>query len=211
MTNLLKYALLAQRCYTEKPDVGVESSASRAVYFHDPVDGLIVGFPGTNNPECIVTDAEWLTTSTLSLGRVHAGFWEAYTAIAPYLCIERPQIVLGHSLGGVLALIYAGALCLLGKPPRGVYAFEPPRASIDSVLGDVLKAHGVQAVITHHGHDLIPCFAPPDGEWPQPAPVTELCKTDYPYPEIYWDVIEDIEDHLISNVIRSIQQLEPQK
>ena len=204
MSDLLKYALLAQRCYTEKPDVGVESSASRGVYFHDPVDGLIVGFPGTNNPECIVTDAECLTTSTLSLGRVHAGFWEAYTAIAPYLCIERPQIVLGHSLGGVLALIYAGALCLLGKPPKAVYAFEPPRASIDSVLGDVLKAHGVQVVLTHNGHDLIPEEPNIIYDWKQPGPMLELCETEYPYPHISPDPILNITDHLIENVIKSI-------
>jgi hypothetical protein len=211
MTDLLKYALLAHRCYAEKPDVGVEDSASRAVYFRDPVDGLIVGFPGSNNAVCWLTDLDALTTSTLFLGKVHAGFWEAYTKIASLLTLERPQVIVGHSLGGALALIYAGALCVLGKPPKAVYAFEPPRVSVDSVLGGVLKAHGVQVVITHNGDDIVPCIPHLDEGWQQPGAVTELCKTDYPYPQISWDAVANIEDHLIRNVIRSIQQLEPQK
>ena len=211
MTDLLKYALLAQRCYTEKPDVGVEDSASRAVYFRDPVDGLIVGFPGSDNVSCWLADLDALTTSTLSLGRVHAGFWGAYTKIASLLTLERPQVIVGHSLGAALALIYAGALCLLGKPPKAVYAFESPRPSIDSVLGDVLKAHGVQVTITHNGCDIVPCIPHLDENWQQPGEVTELCTTGYPYPDISWDAIANIEDHLISNVIKSIQQLEQQK
>ena len=201
--NLLKYALIAQEVYSAPPDIGRESTASRAI-----IRGDTVAFPGTNNPACMLADMQFDTVSTLSLGRLHKGFWDAYCRIADDLLKLVPQVVVGHSLGGALALIYAGALCIFGKPPKFVYAFEAPMVSIDSILGDVLKAHGVKVIITHNGDDIVPCIPHLDENWQQPGAVTELCKTDYPYPQISWDAVANIEDHLIQNVINSIKQLE---
>ena len=204
--TLLQYALMAQEAYSAKPDIGIENTASRAI-----VRGNAIAFPGTNNIACALADMQFDVIQTMSLGRLHKGFWDAYLAIATDLLKQSPEIIVGHSLGGALALIYGGALCILGTAPKFIYAFEPPMVSVDSILGDVLKAHGVQVTITHNGCDIVPCIPHLDENWQQPGEVTELCTTGYPYPDISWDAVANIEDHLISNVIRSIQQLEPQK
>ncbi|MDA8416639.1 MAG: hypothetical protein M0Z78_06175, partial [Betaproteobacteria bacterium] len=98
----------------------------------------------------------------------------------------------------------AGALCIFGKPPKFVYAFEAPMVSIDSILGDVLKAHGVQVIITHNGHDIVPCVPDVLGPWHQPVIPLELCQTEYPWPKISFDPVANVEDHLIENVIKTI-------
>ena len=197
--TLLQYALMAQEAYSAKPDIGIENTASRAI-----VRGNAIAFPGTNNIACALADMQFDVIQTMSLGRLHKGFWDAYLAIATDLLKQSPEIIVGHSLGGALALIYGGALCILGTAPKFIYAFEPPMVSVDSILGDVLKAHGVQVVLTHNGHDLIPEEPNIIYDWKQPGPMLELCKTEYPYPHISPDPILNITDHLIENVIKSI-------
>ena len=199
MTNLLKYALIAQEAYSAPPDIGRESTASRAI-----VRGDTVAFPGTNNPACMLADLQIDLYRSMSLGRIHKGVWDAYCAIAPDLLKLSPVNVVGHSLGGGLGLLYAGALCIVGTPPKFVYAFEPLQITPDDTLGEVLKAHGVQVVLTHNGHDLIPEEPNIIYDWKQPGPMLELCETEYPYPHISPDPILNVTDHLIENVIKSI-------
>ena len=197
--TLLQYALMAQEAYSAKPDIGIENTASRAI-----VRGNAIAFPGTNNIACALADMQFDVIQTMSLGRLHKGFWDAYCVIADDLLKLVPQVVVGHSLGGALALIYAGALCIFGKPPKFVYAFEAPMVSIDSILGDVLKAHGVQVIVTHNGHDIVPCVPDVLGPWHQPVIPLELCQTEYPWPKISFDPVANVEDHLIENVIKTI-------
>ncbi len=197
--TLLQYALMAQEAYSAKPDIGIENTASRAI-----VRGNAIAFPGTNNIACALADMQFDVIQTMSLGRLHKGFWDAYLAIATDLLKQSPEIIVGHSLGGALALIYGGALCILGTAPKFIYAFEPPMVSVDSILGDVLKAHGVQVIITHNGHDIVPCVPDVLGPWHQPVIPLELCQTEYPWPKISFDPVANIVDHLIENVIKSI-------
>ena len=197
--TLLQYALMAQEAYSAKPDIGIENTASRAI-----VRGNAIAFPGTNNIACALADMQFDVIQTMSLGRLHKGFWDAYLAIATDLLKQSPEIIVGHSLGGALALIYGGALCILGTAPKFIYAFEPPMVSVDSILGDVLKAHGVQVIITHNGHDIVPCVPDVLGPWHQPVIPLELCQTEYPWPKISFNPVANIVDHLIENVIKSI-------
>lgn len=198
---LLKYALLAQSCYKDKPTYGVENSASRAVVYGD-----VVAIPGTNNIVCALADMTF-DTMNCALGKVHEGFYQAYAEMRVALLRISPKVVVGHSLGGSMALIYGAELCLSGKPPDAIFAFEAAMPSVDSVLGDILRAHHVPVYITHHGHDIVPCEPSITGNWQMPAPVIELCETEFPYPNISWHVMENISDHLIENVILAIQAL----
>ena len=192
------YALLALKCYADAPTFGAEDSAARAVVYGD-----VVAIPGTNNISCDLADMQAIATST-PLGMVHDGFWETWCLMANNLMPLSPEAVTGHSLGGDLALIYAGMLCLAGKPPKAVYAFEPAHVSCDTILRELFIKHGVFVYVSHHGHDIVPCIARLFEKWQHPGDVTELCQTDYPYPHISFDAVRNIKDHLMDGVIAAL-------
>src|SRR3984893_16006603 len=125
------YALLAQEAYTSAPDIGKADSASRAIV-RQTTGGLVVAFPGTDNVDCWLADLDAIPVSAPGAGEVHQGFWDAWQDIAPAVIAaigEQPVTLVGHSLGAAIALMAAVSLTLAGKPPTGVYGFEPPRVS----------------------------------------------------------------------------------
>lgn len=206
MGKLLDYALLAQRAYSQKPDIGVESSASRAILETTP-DGLCVAFPGSDNIACFIADLDAVVTDTPLLGRLHNGFWETYLKMAVELAELTPNVITGHSLGGSLALIYGAHRALMGHAPKMIYAYEPAMPSVDPIMRSILDAAHVQVTITHNGRDIVPCIHSISDGWQMPGNVTELCQTSAPYPHISDDPIACIEDHLLPNVIKSIRAL----
>lgn len=206
MGKLLDYALLSQRAYSQTPDIGVESSASRAILDTTP-DGLCVAFPGSDNVACWIADLDAVVTDMLHLGRLHNGFGTTYLRMALALSDLRPIVITGHSLGGALALIYGAHLALMGHAPKMIYAYEPAMPSVDPIMRSILDAAGVQVTITHNGRDIVPCIHSLRGGWQMPGDVTELCQTSDPYPHISDDPIACIEDHLLPNVIVSIRAL----
>lgn len=190
--NALFYARVAQSAYSEPPDIGQEARSARAIKTVTS-DGLTVAFPGTNNAECLLTDIDALTIKVVGLGELHRGFWEAYGEIATPLMTLSPKVVVGHSEGAALALIYAGQLCLAGKPPAFVYAFEPPRLTMDDILALLLDAHDVQALLTRNGNDVITQVP----SWMrQTERLTPIGTAAFPF--------DNVTDHLIENVIKAL-------
>lgn len=187
------YARLAARAYTEPPTIGVAASAARAIVFSPGV----VGFPGTDNLACWLADLDALTVDVPCLGRLHAGFWHAFQSIAgPLLALPAVDVTLGHSEGAALALLCAAQLCLAGRPPKAVWAFEPPRVSADGTLAALFAAHGVQLTLTQNGEDIVP-MVPRLGEaWQHPAPLQRIGHPAEPWP--------NVTDHSIDRVIAAI-------
>lgn len=204
MQGAILYACMAKSAYTLPPTIGAVNSAARAIV-DNTADGVAVGFPGTNNFACVVADVEAIPTAT-PLGQLHAGIWGAFLEIGVQLLKLSPSVIYGHSEGGGLALTYAGMLCLAGKPPKFVYAFEPLQICCDDKLRDILSVHGVKVLITHHGFDIVPCNPPAlIYPWRQPGTVTELCTTTYPWPRISPYLIRNITDHEIDKIIQSLE------
>jgi triacylglycerol lipase len=91
------------------------------------------------------------------MGSVHSGFVDAWEAIAAQVVAaigDKPVTLVGHSLGGSLALICAAALTLAGKPPVAVWAFEPARVSYDLTLRNLLAK--VALHLWRNGSDPVP-------------------------------------------------------
>lgn len=196
MNPALPYALLAQKAYQLPPHIGAEASAARAIIETMP-DGLTVAFPGTNNIACWLADLDVALTYVRGLGRLHAGFWGAYASIEGPLMEQSPKVTTGHSEGADLALLYGGALCLAGKPPKAIYAFEPARVSVDATLAKLFAQHGVKLLLTQNGEDVVPMVPRLLHAWQHPAELVKIGAASEPIP--------NIEDHLIENVIKALQ------
>jgi len=199
----LTYALLADAAYCVTPTFGAANSAARAVSTTTE-DGLAIGFPGTNDLACWQANLDVRLVNTHQLGAVHHGFWDSVQSLWPMLSQKTPVVIYGHSEGAALALLYAALLCLAGKPPGAVFAFEPPKVSADSVLGTVLSNAGVALHLYRNGNDLVPLV--PVGirgiaEWQHPAPLIPIGKPLLPLP--------NVQDHLMGRVISGIKALVP--
>jgi len=186
------YALLAQRAYSTPPLIGEESSAARAI-----VDGDVVAFPGTNNLPCWLADLDVRVEVVPGLGALHAGFWRAFSSIRDALFkLPTPAVTVGHSEGAALAILFAAALCQVGRAPREVYAFEPPRVSADSVLAELLQGHGVQVNLYRNGYDVVPLVPRLLHPWQHPARLVAIGKPAIP--------VTNVEDHFIERVIAAL-------
>jgi hypothetical protein len=194
----LLYAQLAKAAYSTKPTFGKADSASRAVMTTNE-DGLCIGFPGTDNPECFESDFNVLLHSHEILGDIHKGFWQALDIIYPVLSIVRPDIIYGHSLGAALSLLYAARLCTLNHPPKAVFAFEPPRISIDNKIARILEDNKVNLYLYRNGKDIvteIPIEIPFIEEWQHPSELIQIGVASQSF--------SNIDDHMIDKVIKSL-------
>jgi hypothetical protein len=196
--QVLQYAQLAQSAYTDKPTFGDHDSASRAVVSNTE-DGQVVAIPGTDNIHCFLADMDIEVISINGLGSIHAGFYEAFLPIKAQLMLCEPVAITGHSLGASMAILYAAELCLAGKPPKAVFAFEPPRACIDSTLAELFASHGVKLHLTWYGEDLIPCIPRLTHSWQHPS---ELVRIGSSWEEHLPIPIPNIDDHFIANVVK---------
>ncbi len=137
------------------------------------------------------------------LGRVHEGIWTAWQEVAQgVMSLQGVQGLVGHSEGAAIALLAAGALCLAGRPPLIVWAWEPPRVRCDGVLRELLAKHNVVVHVMHHGQDLVPDVPAPVPwvmEWQHPAEVRGFGVAAYPFP--------NVADHLLPGILRDAAQL----
>lgn len=197
--NPLTYALLAQEVYSAIPQIGDESSAARAI-IESTTDGTAFAFPGTNNLACWLADLDAKPIDT-PIGGLHEGFNNAALSIrdaveAKVAKVSQPIILCGHSEGAALALVLGGYLCLAGRTPRAIFAFEPPRVSIDPTLGTVLQQFGVQLFLTANGNDVVPMVPRILFPWQLPGPLTKIGKPALPFP--------NIADHEMARVVMAI-------
>ncbi|WP_407059293.1 lipase family protein (plasmid) [Ralstonia syzygii subsp. celebesensis] len=186
------YAQLAQRAYLVQPQIGAESSAARAI-----MEGDAVAFPGTNNVACWLADLDARVMQVDGLGALHRGFWGALCSIrVALMALPAPVVTVGHSEGAALAILFAAALCLAGRPPKAVYGFEPPRVSADGTLASVLNTHGVQVSLYRNGEDVVPLVPRLLHDWQHPAPLIKIGRPALPMP--------NVSDHAIGRVIQAL-------
>lgn len=188
------YALLAQEAYSAKPDIGKADSASRAIVRQTAV-GLVVAFPGTDNLDCWGADFDVVPVSVPGMGEIHRGFYEAWIALVAGVTAaigNQPVTFVGHSLGAAIAILGAASLTLAGKPPAGVYGFEPPRVSPDLTIRSLLSK--VPVHLYKNGLDLVPEVPP---GWHHAALLTHIGKPVLPF--------ANVQDHAISRVIDALK------
>jgi len=146
----LDAAILARSAYLDAPTVGDAASASRMRVY-----GNVHAFRGTDDLHSLLADVNFGTTNVWGLGRIYDGFFYSLAAILPAcLALDRPQVVVGHSLGAAMAIIYAAILAELGTIVS-VYAFEPPRMCADDTMQKFLQEKGVGWFATRNGNDLV--------------------------------------------------------
>ncbi len=185
---ILYYAQLCARVYNDPPQYGKVDGAGRACVY----DGVVT-FRGTDDPASLLTDIEAVSIPVQGLGLIHAGFYNAWCEISAPMMRLAPQTICGHSLGGALALIYAGELCAAGKPPAAVYCFEPPRLCIGNDLNALLNKCGVMRGASRNGLDPVTEIP---GWMSLPAPLSQIGRDT--------GTLDLIEYHLIDNVITAI-------
>ena len=196
--NPLTYAEIAQRAYHRPPAIGFASSASRAIVEHTE-DGLTIAFPGSDNIACWLADLDVWIKDVDGVGFVHAGFWAAWTKIADGVkakaCDEK-VVLTGHSLGAALAILAGAALCLAGKPPKAIFAFEPPRVSINNTLSNLFRENHVDVFLYRNGYDVVPMVPRVLHSWQHCGPLINIGEPFLPVP--------NIEDHDINRVIEAL-------
>ncbi|MBB5462855.1 lipase family protein [Paraburkholderia sp. Cpub6] len=189
------FALLAQEAYTARPDIGIADSASRAIVRRTAA-GLVVAFPGTDNLDCWGADFDIMPVAVAGMGDVHRGFWQAWDAIAISVLVaigSQPVTLVGHSLGAAIAILGGAALAVAGKPPVGVYGFEPPRVSPDLTIRTLLAK--VPVKLYKNGNDLVPDV--PLG-WNHAALLTHIGRPILSIP--------NLEDHKLTRVIAALKE-----
>jgi hypothetical protein len=191
------YALLAQEAYDAKPDIGSAPGPSCAIV-RNTVDGLVIAFPGTDSFSDLLADFDVTPTAVPSLGRIHQGFWKAWSAIAVQVgnaAGYAPVTFVGHSLGAALAVIAGASRVIAGKPVQGVYGFEPPRVSPDLTIRTLLAK--VPVHLYKNGLDLVTDV--PLG-WNHAGLLTHIGKPELPWPNTL--------DHRISAVIEALSAID---
>ena len=194
MIRPLPYALLAQAVYSCAPDIGIESSAARAIV-RDAPDGKCVAIPGTDNIACWLADLDFEVVQT-PLGGLHKGFSTNADAILAAVASVAPDVLCGHSEGADLALAIAGHLCQAGKPLKAVFAFEPAHLCIDDTLRQIFLAHGIQVLITRNGQDVVPIVPRLLQDWRHPWDVTHIGTATIPVPNVV--------DHEMARVLEAV-------
>lgn len=198
--DVLAYAHLAEWAYSQPPDIGKESGSARAVVGNTD-DGLAIIFRGTDNLASILADIDAIPHPTASLGNVHKGFYEALLSVEQELIRAikgHAKIVLvGHSEGGALALLFGAWLCLHNTPPVAIYAFESPKISADCGIKQLFAQYKLVPKIYKNGSDPVPDVPSLMANWQHPANVIHIGQPA--------GLLPIIDDHRIANVIASLR------
>ena len=196
--NPVDYAQAARLAYHKPPDIGNPGSASRAII--QTLEGeTVIAFPGSNNLACWLADMDVLIRDVPGMGFVHVGFHDAWKKIADGVAAkigDQRVIFTGHSLGGALAILAGAAMCLAGKPPKAIYAFEPPRVSIDNTITQLFANNHVDIFLYRNGFDVVPMVPRILHSWQHCGPLIEIGTPALPVP--------NVEDHEIQRVIEAL-------
>lgn len=191
------YALIAQEAYTAAPDIGKADSASRAIVRQTP-GGLVIAFRGSDNRACWEADFDAFPMDVDGIGKLHRGIWRAWEAMSDVVLAAidgKPATLVGHSLGGALALMCAIQMTVSGNPPAAVWGFEPPRISPGPEFGPLLAR--VPITLYRNGNDIVPML-PED--WYLPVELTSIGTPEVPFDNPF--------DHKIEHVIDALGALE---
>jgi len=174
MIGALPYALLAKGAYHRARDIDVGSFRAR---IDDSPLGKCLSIAGTDDIETALTDIEALVPifAREIEAWVPGSFLKAVTgAMAEIQTIRQfppIRVLLGHSLGGVLAILTGACLCAAGLPPKAIFAFAPPRSSVGNRLTALFATHGVTLQLYRLGEDVVPNLPP---GFDHPVPLGQL-------------------------------------
>lgn len=196
--NPLTYAKLAQKVYSVPPQIGTADSSCRAIVEMTD-DGVALVFRGSDDTASWLADLDAETVNVHGLGELHNGFYQAWKLNKDMLLNNAADVVCGHSLGAALAILHGAIMCLNGKPPKAVFAFEPPRVSVDDMLANLFSAHGVQLFLYRNGADIVTDVPVtlPTLNWQHPAPLIHIGVASLPIP--------NVQDHMIESVIEAVK------
>lgn len=194
----ITYALLAQKVYSVAPEIGQVDSSCRAIV-ETTEDGIAMVFRGSDDTASWLADIDVDTITVNGMGDVHDGFYSAWKSNKDMLLHNAGDVVCGHSLGAALAIIHAAKMCLTAKAPKAVFAFEPPRVSIDGTLAKLFKTFNVKLFLYRNGNDIVTevPVSLPLLDWQHPAPLIPIGRASLPVP--------NAEDHLIANVVDAVR------
>ncbi|OOG61435.1 hypothetical protein B0E46_15775 [Rhodanobacter sp. B04] len=182
------FALLSARAYTDAPTIGQPDSASRMHLY-----GNVHVFRGSDDIDSWLHNFDIELVDVPNLGKLHAGFWNAWQAIRlECLALPPPYAVAGHSLGAALAIICAAEWAVRDVSVP-VYAFEPPRLCGDEVMANLLLTVTVPFCATRNGRDLV---TEVPLELTLPGPLTLIGAPSMP--------VDNIVDHNINRVISAL-------
>jgi hypothetical protein len=187
------FALLAQEAYDAPPDIGILDSASRAIVRNTP-GGLVVSFRGSDNDACWQADFDAFPMDVDGIGKLHRGIWRAWEDMSKAVLASiagQPVTLVGHSLGGALALMCAIEMTVSGNPPAAVWGFEPPRISPGPEFGPLLAR--VPITLYRNGNDIVPMLP---ADWYHPVPLTAIGTPEMPFDNPF--------DHKMERVIAAL-------
>jgi len=191
------FALLAQEAYTAAPDIGKADSASRAIV-RQTAAGLVIAFRGSDNDACWAADFDAFPMDVDGVGKLHRGIWRAWEDMSDAVLAAidgKPVTLVGHSLGGALALMCTIQMVVSGNAPAAVWGFEPPRISPGPEFGPLL-AH-VPITLYRNGNDIVPML-PED--WYLPVSLTSIGTPEVPFDNPF--------DHKLERVIAALPAAE---
>lgn len=172
------WGLLAQEAYDVPPDIGQLDSASRAIVRQTP-GGLVVAFRGSDNRACWEADFDAFPMDVDGVGKLHRGIWRAWEDMSKLVLAAidgKPVTLVGHSLGGGLALMCAIEMTISCNAPAAVWGFAPPRISPGSEFAALLSA--VPMTLYRNGLDIVPVLP---ADWYHPAPLTSIGTPEMPF------------------------------
>ena len=180
MTSLIPFAQAVVGTYEDTSVPAFQDEAKLVHVFLLKVNGVLtVLFEGTLDWQ------EWVFSDLLALeiplirhsklGPVHAGFARDVLSVIDDIVQAvgtQPYYLCGHSKGASEAILCAALMKDLGKPPLGVFAFEPAKVG-SAILRSYLADVPIIATSTYNanGPDVVTCV-PPGPTWCHPvAPI----------------------------------------
>ncbi len=187
-------SILAGRVYSDPPTIGAADSSSRLKIYETP-EGVVHALRGTDNIMSAIADGNIDQAEVWGMGKLHEGFWDSMASILPAArAAGTPSVIVGHSLGAAMAIIYAGVLALQGVVVP-VFAFEPPKVAGDDVLRDLLTSKRVPVYATRNGNDLVTQLPP---GFQHAVDLVDIGKAEHVWP--------NIEDHEIAAVQAALKE-----
>jgi pimeloyl-ACP methyl ester carboxylesterase len=134
--------------------------------------GMVVSFAGTDP----MVAANWVTDFDIRIGPdgLHRGFADAIDLVWDELEVViagagKPAVLLGHSLGGALAVVAAWRIACAADSASGiarVVTFGSPRGG-NAAFAAAYRMRGLwpRTLRLHHGSDIVP-FVPPEAVGP---------------------------------------------
>lgn len=177
MLTAMRLAELEEDSYTAVPtwQATWPRGRIRAVRF-DEGEFTVIAFPGTANGLDVLVDLLALPRTGPEhpmLGRVHWGAIDALDRVSSTILKDldpaRRIIVIGHSLGGGYAVLFAAEMVQVGRPAPLLYTFGAmPCMAADNDLLPALLAP-VDGIDFRHADDPVPFLIPGFGHprWPR--------------------------------------------